>query len=365
MTVKSEEAVCGMLINSPESLESILSLGLKSWHFTNDFCLRVFQAIMDADKNREPFDLMAIAQKIPSDELVGLVGLTESAPRFQDAKFYVEEIGRSFYCRKIEAVAQQVREIGMTEGLRLSEMKERLSVAISRLEDFDSPGSRKQDTAMEAADRYIQLVETQIERKMSGKTYGVPSGLENLDHLIHGFIPGALYIIGARPGVGKSELCGNLAINVAKQGFGALYVTFEMSSEEVAGRMISRMSQVSDSKLMNAECDNNELDCVGEAIRNFAKLPIFIADDCRPNWEGVKLFIRRSAKRDGVKVVFIDYIQQLHAEGFRPSDRVRELSHVSTDAKNLAKELGISIVCAAQLNRACLGWQRSIAARKT
>jgi replicative DNA helicase len=351
MTPQSaEHAIIGMIINDATALESVLAAGIRESHFYDPECITIFREIMRSDAANEPFDLPALGYKLGQEFTMRLVAMTENAPRTQSIEFFAEEVEKIHFGKQAEKAALDIADFAKSFDRKKSRTE--LKSILSGKVDFviDDSKAQKNDAAS-VADRFVAMIDEAYENKRNGKPFGYSTGIGYVDKIIHGFRPEALYLIGARPGVGKSELCCNFALNVATAGHGAAYFTFEMTGEEIAARMISRMSGVNDTRMLQAEASDSDLDAISQATNRFATLPIFIEDGIRPSWSEVKLKIRQLVRKYGIKVVFIDYIQQLQLEGFKPFERVRELSQISMEAKALARELKISIVCAAQLNR--------------
>ena len=348
--ISAEACVLGAIINSPEKLLDVIGFGLKPDHFIDEDHVQIFQSIIDADEKKEPFDSVGLCYRMGERYIQKILSLSEQAPVNQNLDFYCEEILRDAFVRRLNQTVVELDSLarGAKKNGTISEIQAMLLQQVDLL-----LGNEKKSNcdAQALTSRFEKLIDDAYESKRLGRPFGFATGIEMLDKTIHGFRPQALYILGARPGVGKTELLCNFAHNLATEGHACAFFTFEMTGEEITARIVSRMSGVNDTLLFRAAAKDHQLEEVRNALGKFEKLPIFVVDDCRPNWSDVKIRIRQLVRRHGIKTVFIDYIQQLNADGFTPANRVRELSHISTDAKNLARELNIAIVCAAQLNR--------------
>ena len=345
--MNTEASIVGICINQPKSLERFLSLGVRAEHFQDPDCRAVFADILRLDGLNRSFDLVTLADDLGPGLISKLVEFTEKAPIAQDCRYFAENLLQDSFAKQTEKTALEILSLAKDR----TNSKDLKAKVISAVDALCVDGAESDYSALAMASRFTDMVEKVFESKQLGKPFGYSTGLKNLDYLIQGFRPGALYILGARTGVGKSELCCNFAYNVSSKGYPAAYFTFEMTGEEITSRVVSRLSRVSDTKILNASMNGEELDRVVASSRDFAKLPLFIVDDAKMSWDEIKLRIRTLVRRNSVRVVFLDYIQQLNCVGFRPSERVRELSHISGEAKALAKDLEIAIVCAAQLNR--------------
>lgn len=348
--INAESYVLGSIINAPQKLLDVLSYGIKVGHFAEPDHVQIFQAIIEADEKKEPFDLVGLSYRMGDRFISKIADIAEQGTMTQNLEFYCQEILRDAFVRRfnqtvveLDSLARGAKKNGTIAQIQAS-LLEHVDVLLGndKKSNYDSQ-------ALTA--RFEKLIDDAYEAKRLGRPFGYPTGIEMLDKTIHGFRPQALYILGARPGVGKSELLCNFAHNLVSANHACGFFTFEMTGEEITARIISRLSGVNDTLLFRAAAKDHQLSDVRQALTKFETLPLYVVDDCKPNWAEVKVQIRQLVRRHGIKVVFIDYIQQLNADGFTPANRVRELSHISTDAKNLARELNIAIVCAAQLNR--------------
>jgi replicative DNA helicase len=347
-----EATILSMFLHNPRTLEQALNAGLTVEHFKDPRHSVIFLEMLRADEQRLNFDLTSLALRLQPDLTAYLVDLAELStgglsPSYLTDRVMTQALRRNAV-EKLSELSGWIKNAG--EGVDSPQIRSKLSEAI---ESLAVEQSVKVESLADAADVFFERVDQRYQDKFSGSAsaFGVSTGLETLDLYLQGFRPGALYIIGGRPGTGKSELCCNLAYNIAEQGHGVVYFSFEMTSEEIAGRIVSRLSRVSDSRLLAALATDEELDQLAASLKGISEKPLYLIDNIKPQWEMIKQRIRSMVRTHKIKVAIIDYIQQLSAAGFRPSDRVRELSLISTEAKQLAKELNISVICAAQLNR--------------
>lgn len=184
---------------------------------------------------------------------------------------------------------------------------------------------------------------------------GAPSGLSTpwpeLDRKIHGLTPGALYIVAARPGVGKSLLGQNLALHWSRHHHRHSYfASVEMKTEELAKRALSQTSRVYLSRLLDGGLMERDWDQITTATAILGDDLVHICDDPGQTLESIRSGAREVKRRHGLGLVVVDYLQLV-----TPSDRrmVREqqVAEVSRGLKLLAKELDVPVVAMAQLRR--------------
>lgn len=194
----------------------------------------------------------------------------------------------------------------------------------------------------------VELIQNRMEA--GGEIPGISTGFETLDLMTNGLQPGQLWVIGARPGVGKTALGFQLAKTCARGGNPVLFCSAEMEHYELSGRAISSESGVEGLRLLRGDLSKEDFGKISTSLAKLSTLPIHILDRAGMSIADVRIAARRSTREQGVEVIIVDYLQLLQEESGSRSreDAVRRLSN---GLKNLAKELGVCIIALAQLNR--------------
>lgn len=174
---------------------------------------------------------------------------------------------------------------------------------------------------------------------------GVPSGFHDLDTITDGFQGGDLIILGARPGMGKSAIMGQVARH-AGQSVGVHIQNLEMTAERQLARMVSDEAQVESWKVRKAMMSKDQWTDFNDALITLGQLLITF-DDSSMSLSDIKQSINK-AVRNGARLVIVDYIQLVSNPN---RSREREVGEVSTTLKQLAKKHNIPIVVIASLNR--------------
>ncbi|MCK4828814.1 AAA family ATPase [bacterium] len=176
---------------------------------------------------------------------------------------------------------------------------------------------------------------------------GITTGLRTLDNASSGgFLPGELWVIAGRPGMGKSALAWGMATSVAKAGHKVLGVSLEMGPDELGRRFLSKQSLVSATKLRTGRKMEESWSSVMDAANRLMDLPIFLEEKSQIN----EIELQRIISKIKPEVVFIDYLQLMIAAG-RFHNRESEISHLTRSLKNMARSFNVSIVILSQLNR--------------
>jgi replicative DNA helicase len=180
---------------------------------------------------------------------------------------------------------------------------------------------------------------------------GVPTGFIELDDLTHGFHPGQLIIVAARPAVGKSTIALDFARHAAvKANKPTIFFSLEMGRAEIAMRLLSAESNIYLQNMRKGTIGDNEWARLAQVRGQINDAPLYIDDSPNLTLVEIRAKCRRLAQRVGLKMVVIDYIQ-LMTSGKKVESRQQEVSEFSRALKLLAKELQVPVIALSQLNR--------------
>ena len=184
----------------------------------------------------------------------------------------------------------------------------------------------------------------------AGGTQAIPTGLEKLDNILGGgFKKGSLYVLAARPGVGKSALAIQMTYECAKRGLRASYASLEMTASECAGRLLSNVSNVrkpTGKGLLNLGHKQK----LEKQVQTMKAWPITFKDDNQATMQSIEAFIAKQRIEGELGLIVVDYLQLLSSPGH--DSRVQEVSHISRSLKAIAMEYEVPVLALSQLNRA-------------
>ena len=190
--------------------------------------------------------------------------------------------------------------------------------------------------------------ETEVMNVLHAKEQNtISTGYKALDEIIDGFKAGQLITVGAGTGVGKSAFGVNLALNIANQGYKVGLWSFEMDKQEVYQRIISNVTGISRKDESLTEERYNSI----KKYFKETKHDIQVFTDRIKDLGNFYLQCRKSSLKENMKVVIIDYVQLMHLSGFSGANRVAEIEMITKTLKNMASELGITIIILSQLSR--------------
>jgi replicative DNA helicase len=177
----------------------------------------------------------------------------------------------------------------------------------------------------------------------------IPTGLHDLDAVIGGLPRGGFTLVGARPGIGKSQICKQFALNLARRGIPVGIVTVEEDRRKIGQNYLSNASGVENNHIAYSTMGPHEWDEVLRAVKGLNELPIYIADE-PVKLSDVEASIIVMATQKKCEVVIVDYLQLINPDVSGENEN-REITLISKCLKMAFKRLNIAGIAACQLNR--------------
>jgi replicative DNA helicase len=355
-SIDAEKAVLGSVLRNSDNL-NFVEEKLDPEHFYSEAHRKIFTAIITLSAKSESVDIVTVSEKLRELQVettlvspAYLVDLTENCPVTQNIEHYAKIVRRYFYLRRIITACKTTMDAALScDGSveRFVEDIEKEFLSITK--EYDRKGIVQADKVLEAT---IEDIQRRLERE--DEITGVTTGFKRLDQLTGGLQKSDLIILAARPGMGKTALCLNIATHAALSNKSVVIFTLEMSKEQLMARVLSSTARVDSSRLRKGDLNEEEQDMLMEGARKIYEARNFLAIDETPgiNLMELRSRCRRYHKEHGLDLVIIDYLQLMSGSGIRKSDsREREISEISMGLKSLAKELAIPVMALAQLNR--------------
>ncbi len=200
----------------------------------------------------------------------------------------------------------------------------------------------------------LQLIEKAFKKK--GKYSGIVSGFGDLDNMLGGMQNSDLIILAGRPSMGKTALATNIAFNAAKyfsqeENKGSVVMfSLEMSAEQIGLRILAEQSKISSDKLRKGEINEKDSLKLQNTYQEINSLNFFFDDSPNLTVSELRSKLRRYKNNFNIKLVLIDYLQLIKPESNR-DNRVNELSEITRNLKQLAKEFDLPVISLSQLSR--------------
>jgi replicative DNA helicase len=184
-----------------------------------------------------------------------------------------------------------------------------------------------------------------------GALTGVPSGFVDLDELTTGFQASELVIVAARPSMGKTAFCLNLATHAAIEGHGVAIFSLEMSKDALVQRMLCAEARVDSQAVRRGTLRDTDFTRLARAAGLLQTAPVWIDDTPALTLLEMRSKARRLRADNDIKMVVVDYLQLMRSPEYS-ENRVQEISDISRSLKGLARELEIPVIALSQLSRA-------------
>lgn len=348
--IDAEQALIAACMLDREACETALA-SLAPGEFYRTSHKVIFKAIQELDSQGLPIDLVTLAGRLKDTGLAEKSGgpsylscLIDTVPFATNAEAYVTRIREKFLRRRIIEEANAMAKAAQREP-EIGDVLDRAQSALLALSvspeigGFDPLGK----LLVPASERYELL------HQNSGRLTGIPTGLTELDDLLLGLQRDELYVIAARPAMGKTALALGIALHAARKGFKVAIFSLEMGKNQLVDRAVAEESGISLMRLRSGLLGEVEWDQIVSACERMDPLPLFIND--RPALQVTQLHIlaRRLRKQNGLDLVVVDYLQLLQGE--KKGGRYEEVAGISRSLKNLSKDLNIPVIALSQLNR--------------
>ena len=351
-SVEAEQAVLGsMLIDSrcvPDVVERLKP---------DDFYMRqnreIYEVLYAMFSRFETIDPVTLLDRMKQagiyDEntsVAYLRQLMEITPTAANVLEYADIVRDKALLRRVGETAGELTEMVRTEAGTAQQVLEAAEQRIYAIRQGRSANGMEHISGVMAS-----VWETIKERQAQGAEFpGISTGLIDLDRRISGLNNSDLLILAARPGMGKTSLALNIALEAGKNsGENVAIFSLEMSREQLGLRLISTECLIDNKKLLTGRLSGeDEWARAAMAVAALSQAKIYIADDSSLTVADMNAKCRRIKD---LGLVIIDYLQLMNASGMAFGSRQEEVSTISRSLKGLAKELNIPIIALSQLNR--------------
>lgn len=351
-----EEAVLGAIMLDKDAFSVVLDI-LYEESFYADGHQLIYKAMKRLFERSQPIDMLTVMEELKKEgdlEAAGgpayLASLTNKVASAANIEYHARIISQKFMQRELIRVSTSIIKNAFEDTTDVFDLLDEAEQGLYGIVQKNMSRSYEQIGSL-ASKAYKQLQE--LQNKEDGLT-GVPSGFTDLDRLTSGWQPSDLIILAARPGMGKTSFVLSTARNAALEYEKSVAIfSLEMSSVQLAQRIISMDAEVSSSKLRNGNLEKDEMERLVAAIDRISEAKIFIDDTPAINIFELRAKCRRMKMHHGIDLIIIDYLQLMSggSENQR-GNREQEVSAISRALKGLAKELSVPVIALSQLSRA-------------
>ncbi|WP_375665898.1 replicative DNA helicase [Bartonella sp. TT121SHDZB] len=366
--IEAEQALLGAIFINNDSLDRVSDF-LKPEHFFEPLHQKIYHVLSHLIKTGKRVDPVTIKPYIQMEEKIGditvyqyVVRLATEAVTIINAEDYGRVIYDLFIRRSLINLGTQVVNTAFDAPVELTPAQQ-IETVENQLFELAEKGKYGGgfENFNEAIKKAIDMASAA--KKRSSQLSGIATHIKTLDEKMGGLQASDLIILAGRPGMGKTSLATNIAFNIAnaynrnaniQENEGGIvgFFSLEMSSEQLATRIISEQTEVSSSDIRRGNISDEQFSKIIRAVNQLQKAPLYIDQTGGISITQLAARARRLKRQHGLDILFIDYIQLMTSKSKRSSEnRVQEITEITTGLKALAKELNIPIIALSQLSR--------------
>jgi len=354
-SIEAEQAVLGAILIDPNAIAKTIDI-LKPESFYKQSHKNIFSSMVFLFNNSDPIDVVSVSENLKSKEKLDSVGgrayindLALSVITSANVEYYAKIISEKSVLRELIKAGGEITSIAYNDVSpeKAVDAAEQLIFSISQkktAENLTHVGEIVLDSYKLIEERYNNRDEL----------VGTPSGFYDLDSLTAGFQPSDLIIVAARPSMGKTTFCLNIAQEVGiKRKKPVAIFSLEMAKEQLVQRMLCSEAEIDANRLRTGHMHAEDWQKLAKTLGEMNDCPIFIDDSPGLTISELRAKCRRlciSQKELGL--VIIDYLQLMEGSDTRRNDRVQEISQISRGLKGIARELKTPVIALSQLSRA-------------
>jgi replicative DNA helicase len=350
----AEKMILSCLLINSEAIEITLkTISVNAFYFKNH--QEIYKAILFMYANKMPVDILTLVTFLQDNGLLQKIGgikvlieLISQIPNLVYLKDYLSLVKDKFIRRSLIKLGYEIINSGYITNIPLESI---LNDFENKL--FDLTNEIKTKSLFSSAELLNNLFLELKEKSLNPGIFGLPSGFDNLDSLTQGFQKSDLIIIAGRPSMGKTALGLTIAMNVIKKvKLPVLFFSLEMSKEQIISRLLSMETTINQIKLKNGKLDSNDWIKLNKMINIMAKFPFFVDDSANLSIQDIRSKIKTVIfEQKQIGLVIIDYLQLMQNSKGITENRVQEISQITRELKNIAREFNIPMIALSQLSR--------------
>ncbi|MGK3957877.1 replicative DNA helicase [Arthrobacter sp. R4] len=343
--VVAEQSVLGAMLISREAIADIADM-LDGGDFYRPAHETIYRTILDVHAAGSPVDAITINDALSKMGEITRTGgaaythhLATSVPSASSGAYYAEIVAHSATRRRLAAAGRKIQDIASSGG-DVDELVE----ASRREVDLTS---RATGTAVLSFGETIDVMLGTLDEEINHR----PTPWQAVNQIIGGLRPGALYVVGARPSVGKSVVALNLACELAKHGSVA-FSSLEMSNNDVQIRAVSADLNLDVSRLIERNLTPGDWAMIKRRRATWQDVPLFVDDRSGVTITDIKRFARSVNRRKPLAGIVVDYLQLMAQPHGDKRPRHEFVADMSRQLKIMAMDMQIPVIALSQLNRA-------------
>lgn len=361
-SLELENGILGTIINNNDMiLECIDILGVNDFYTSSNQI--IYKKIKELFFKKIEFDVVTILESLSEDEkkIVSITNTTELSGEILRKNIFKE------YIKKVKEYSNRRKIIKECTDLELKsyDTGEDLEAATGKmLNVFNGLDDVNDNNTVSDTITSLDSTMTLIEQRYANpnKLNGISTGIKNIDSAILGLAKGDLVILAGRPSMGKTVMALNIASNINAANK-TLIFSLEMVKEKLFSRLLAARARVNSRDILSGNLTDNDFVRLANAGNIISKKNnIYVDDRANLTVEEIKRTTKKQKIQGGLDVVIVDHIGKLAASV--KGSRNEIVGHITNELKNLAMELGVTVIALCQLNRSVETRNESIAKNK-
>lgn len=352
--LEAERSVLGAILIDSSAMHLITEFVRPEFFYSPEHQY-IFSAMISLFEKQQPIDVVTLKNELQHKGDLKKVGgtsylsdLINTVPTAAYAENYGNIVKDHYIKRTLIEISSKIVERAFNNKGETRGLLDQAEADIFQLSQQQSHRDfiELKEILTESLDRLEELM------KRGGHLRGVPTGFHDLDNKLAGLQDSNLLILAARPGIGKTTFALNMALQAAtKHKIPVGFFSLEMSKEELVDRLLVGQADIDAWRLKTGRLTEEEKAKLIEAMGDLSDAPIYIDDTPGISVLEMRTKARKLKMDKDIKLLVVDYLQ-LADSGKKFESRVQEVSFVSQNLKNLARELRIPVLALSQLSRA-------------
>ena len=350
-SIQAEASVLGAMIIHAPAIDVVVQI-VQADHFYRPAHQTIYQVLLDMSQANKPVDLVTLRDELERRkqlQAVGgveyLVALVQGVPTAANVEYYATIVRDKALLRQLIIVGTQIVQEAFDTHEEAGDVLDQAERAV-----FEIASSHIGDQAHSMEELLQHTIET-LQQTEGQLITGLASGYQKLDELTSGFQRGDMVVLGARPSMGKTSFLLNVAEFMAVVDHRPVAVfSLEMSKEQVAQRLLASYARFDLRRMRRGMISAEDWTRIQLAAGDLAPAPLFIDDTVLLTVLQLRAKARRLKADHKIQAVFVDYLQLMNYMG-KAQSRQEQITEISRGIKALAREIGVPVILAAQLNR--------------
>lgn len=341
----AEQSVLGAMLISRDAIADIADI-LDGGDFYRPQHETIYRTIMDLHGSGSPADAITVNDALTNMGEIARIGgpaythqLATTVPSASSGAYYAEIVAHAATRRRLTSAGRKIQDLAGSGG----DVDELVEAARREVDQT----SRATGSAVLSFGETIDVMLGTLDEEINHH----PTPWDAVNQIIGGLRPGALYVVGARPSVGKSVVALNLAQELAKHGSVA-FSSLEMSNNDVQIRAVSSDLNLDVSRLIERNLTPGDWAKIRDRRASWSDVPLFVDDRSGVTITDIKRFARSVNRRKPLAGVIVDYLQLMAQPHGDKRPRHEFVADMSRQLKIMAMDMQIPVIALSQLNRA-------------